>query len=276
MKNKVKIASLLLAFAGLSGCEINDPINDWADLGQQTAYVYWELKDAVSAGSELDFRVYYYADGSTIESAQVWYGVNSSISRALTCPFITYTYTETEDNEVLASHLVKDFDPATVDWDDDKASYILDSTFPVSASWASVTWANVGGSDFTEALFQTYFPAEVEANFRTALTEQIASDYHGNMKKIVVEGLMKMTEEDFEALFTTSTDDEGATVYNITDENKASLDAIVNALSTPELIFDGKEYGVNYNCAYTLSAYFQVKDSNGVSSATDIKSITVN
>ena len=25
MKNKVKIASLLLAIAGLSGCEINDP-----------------------------------------------------------------------------------------------------------------------------------------------------------------------------------------------------------------------------------------------------------
>lgn len=41
MKNKVKIASLLLAIAGLSGCEINDPVNDWADLGQQTAYVYW-------------------------------------------------------------------------------------------------------------------------------------------------------------------------------------------------------------------------------------------
>lgn len=30
MKNKVKIASLLLAIAGLSGCEINDPVNDWA------------------------------------------------------------------------------------------------------------------------------------------------------------------------------------------------------------------------------------------------------
>ena len=73
MKNKVKIASLLLAIAGLSGCEINDPVNDWADLGQQTAYVYWELKDAVNAGSDLDFRVYYYADGSTIESPSlVW------------------------------------------------------------------------------------------------------------------------------------------------------------------------------------------------------------
>jgi len=70
MKNKVKIASLLLAIAGLSGCEINDPVNDWADLGQQTAYVYWELKDAVNAGNDLDFRVYYYADGSTIEKAQ--------------------------------------------------------------------------------------------------------------------------------------------------------------------------------------------------------------
>ena len=79
MKNKVKIASLLLAIAGLSGCEINDPVNDWADLGQQTAYVYWELKDAVNAGSDLDFRVYYYADGSTIEKAQVWYGVSSTI-----------------------------------------------------------------------------------------------------------------------------------------------------------------------------------------------------
>ena len=35
MKNKVKIASLLLAIAGLSGCEINDPVNDWAELGAE-------------------------------------------------------------------------------------------------------------------------------------------------------------------------------------------------------------------------------------------------
>ena len=104
MKNKVKIASLLLAIAGLSGCEINDPVNDWADLGQQTAYVYWELKDAVNAGSDLDFRVYYYADGSTIEKAQVWYGVSSTINRAVTCPYVSYTYTESETDEVVASH----------------------------------------------------------------------------------------------------------------------------------------------------------------------------
>lgn len=276
MKNKVKIASLLLAIVGLSGCEVNDPINDWADLGQQTAYVYWELKDAANAGSELDFRVYYYTDGSTVESAQVWYGVSSTITRAVTCPYISYTYTETESNEVVASHLVKDFDPATVSWDDAKSSYILDSTFPISASWASVTWANVGGSDFTETLFQTYFPGEYETNFRTALNTQIATDYHGNMKKIVVDGFMKMTAEEFEALFTTSTDAEGKTVYNITDENKATLDGIVAALSTPELLFDGKEYGVNYNCAYTLSARFQITDSKGVKSNTDIKNITVN
>lgn len=276
MKNKVKIASLLLAIVGLSGCEVNDPINDWADLGQQTAYVYWELKDAVNAGSELDFRVYYYTDGSTVESAQVWYGVNSTITRAVTCPYISYTYTETESSEVVASHLVKEFDPSTVSWDDAKSSYILDSTFPVSASWASVTWANVGGTDFTEALFQTYFPGEYETNFRAALTTQIATDYHGNMKKIVVDGFMRMTEEEYEALFTTSVDAEGKTVYNITDENKATLDGIVAGLTTPELLFDGKEYGVNYNCAYTLTARFQVTDSKGVKSDTDIKNITVN
>lgn len=276
MKNKVKIASLLLAIVGLSGCELNDPINDWADLGQQTAYVYWELKDAVNAGSELDFRVYYYTDGSTVESAQVWYGVNSTITRAVTCPYISYTYTETESSEVVASHLVKEFDPSTVSWDDAKSSYILDSTFPVSASWASVTWANVGGTDFTETLFQTYFPGEYETNFRAALTTQIATDYHGNMKKIVVDGFMRMTEEEYEALFTTSVDAEGKTVYNITDENKATLDGIVAGLTTPELLFDGKEYGVNYNCAYTLTARFQVTDSKGVKSNTDIKNITVN
>lgn len=276
MKNKVKIASLLLAIVGLSGCEVNDPINDWADLGQQTAYVYWELKDAVNAGSELDFRVYYYTDGSTVESAQVWYGVNSTITRAVTCPYISYTYTETESSEVVASHLVKEFDPSTVSWDDAKSSYILDSTFPVSASWASVTWANVGGTDFTETLFQTYFPGEYETNFRAALTTQIATDYHGNMKKIVVDGFMRMTEEEYEALFTTSVDAEGKTVYNITDENKATLDGIVAGLTTSELLFDGKEYGVNYNCAYTLTARFQVTDSKGVKSNTDIKNITVN
>lgn len=52
--------------------------------------------------------------------------------------------------------------------------------------------------------------------------------------------------------------------------------ASLQALTTPELIFDGKEYGVNYNCTYTLSAKFQVSDSNGVISNTDIKNITVN
>ncbi len=277
MKNKVKIASLLLAIAGLSGCEVNDPINDWADLGQQTAYVYWELKDAVSAGSELDFRVYYYTDGSTVESAQVWYGVNNSISRSLTCPYISYTYTETESNEVVASHLVKEIDPSTVAWDDAKSSYILDSSFPVSSSWSSVSWVSVGNADFTETLFQTYFPTEFENNFRTALTTQIATDYHGNMKKIVVDGFMKMEEEEFEALFTSEPDAEGKMVYTIKDDaSKALLDGIVAALTTPEIIFDGKEYGVNYNCSYTLSARFQVTDSKGVKSNTDIKNITVN
>ena len=242
MKNKVKIASLLLAIAGLSGCEINDPVNDWADLGQQTAYVYWELKDAVNAGSDLDFRVYYYADGSTIEKAQVWYGVSSTINRAVTCPYISYTYTESETDEVVASHLVKEFDPQTVSWDDAKSSYILDATFPVSSSWASVTWASVGSSDFTETLFKTYYPGDYETNFREALTTQIETDYHGNMKKIVVDGFMKMTEEEYEALFTKTTNEANEEVYEITDENKARLDGIVAALTTPELIFDGKEY----------------------------------
>ena len=134
----------------------------------------------------------------------------------------------------------------------------------------------MGGTDFTETLFQTYFPGEYETNFRAALTTQIATDYHGNMKKIVVDGFMRMTEEEYEALFTTSTDAEGKTVYNITDENKATLDGIVAGPTTSELLFDGKEYGVNYNCAYTLTARFQVTDSKGVKSNTDIKNITVN
>ena len=259
MKNKVKIASLLLAIAGLSGCEINDPVND------------------LSAASDVYKRqVYYYADGSTIEKAQVWYGVSSTINRAVTCPYISYTYTESETDEVVASHLVKEFDPQTVSWDDAKSSYILDATFPVSSSWASVTWASVGSSDFTETLFKTYYPGDYETNFREALTTQIETDYHGNMKKIVVDGFMKMTEEEYEALFTKTTNEANEEVYEITDENKARLDGIVAALTTPELIFDGKEYGVNYNCTYTLSAKFQVNDSNGVISNTDIKNITVN
>ena len=139
-----------------------------------------------------------------------------------------------------------------------------------------MTWASVGSSDFTETLFKTYYPGDYETNFREALTTQIETDYHGNMKKIVVDGFMKMTEEEYEALFTKTTNEANEEVYEITDENKARLDGIVAALTTPELIFDGKEYGVNYNCTYTLSAKFQVNDSNGVISNTDIKNITVN
>ena len=194
----------------------------------------------------------------------------------VSCRYICYCYTVCETDEVVASHLVKEFDPQTVSWDDAKSSYILDATFPVYSSWASVTWTSVGSSDFTESLFKTYYPGDYETNFREALATQIETDYHGNMKKIVVDGFMKMTEEEYEALFTKTTNEANEEVYEITDENKARLDGIVAALTTPELIFDGKEYGVNYNCTYTLSAKFQVSDSNGVISNTDIKNITVN
>ena len=70
-----------------------------------------------------------------------------------------------------------------------------------------MTWASVGSSDFTETLFKTYYPGDYETNFREALTTQIETDYHGNMKKIVVDGFMKMTEEEYEALFTKTTNE---------------------------------------------------------------------
>ena len=143
--------------------------------------------------------------------------MSSTINRAVTCPYISYTYTESETDEVVASHLVKEFDPQTVSWDDAKSSYILDATFPVSSSWASVTWASVGSSDFTETLFKTYYPGDYGDQFPGGSNHSNRDRLPRKHEKIVVDGFMKMTEEEYEALFTKTTNEANEEVYEITD-----------------------------------------------------------
>ena len=280
MKNKFKIISFLFALLGFSACEIHDPVADWAELGQKTPYVTWELgSTTVSAGKNVSFTAYYYADGKDISKIGVWYDVNRLSTRAVTCPFISYTFTISADEVMRSSQQITSYDPATVEWDTFKRSYILTTTFPVSQVLVPLEWKDVKKADFTEKKFESLYTDTFETAFRKGLEAEIAKDYYANMRKLV-EGLNLMENiEDYDALFSVSKDPAtGKDVYTIKNEaDKLMLDQKIAAVTFTDLIYNSssESYNINYSSSFYLNAEFRAYDTDGVIGRTENKEISV-
>lgn len=280
MKNKFNIVLFLFTLIGFSSCEINDPVNDWAEVGQRTPYVYWELgSTTVSAGSNVSFTAYYYADGKDISSIEVWYDVNKVEAREVTCPLISYTFKIDADEQMRSAQKIKEYDLNTVAWDQEKRSYIMTTTFPVSPVLVSDSWSDVKPADFTEEKFVKLYTDTFETAFRKGLQTEIEKDYYAKMRKLVAGFSLMENIEDYDALFTQEKDPEtGKINYIIADKDKAKLDADLANVAFVDLIYNSQteSYTINYSSNFYLNAEFRAYDSAGVIGRTDNKVITVN
>lgn len=280
MKNKFNIVLFVFTLIGFSSCEINDPINDWAEVGQRTPYVYWELgSTTVSAGNDVSFTAYYYADGIDISSIEVWYDVNKVETREVTCPLISYTFKIDVDQQMRSAQRIKTYDLNAVSWNQEKRSYIMTTNFPVSPVLVSESWTDVKPADFTEEKFVKLYTDTFETAFRKGLQTEIEKDYYAKMRKMV-EGFSLMENiEDYDALFTTEKDPEtGKINYIISDEDKAHLNNALAKVSFVDLIYNSQteSYVINYSSNFYLNAEFRAYDTNGVIGRTDNRVITVN
>lgn len=280
MKNKLNIVLFLFALIGFSACEINDPINDWGEVGDRTPNAYWELgSTTVTAGNDVSFTAYYYADGIDISSIEVWYDVNKLEVREVVCPFISYTFKINADEKMRSAQKIKAYDPGTVKWDQVKRSYIMTETFPVSPVLVSEGWADVKPADFTTDKFVRLYTDTFEIAFRKGLYAEVEKDYYVKMRKLV-EGLKLMEKiEDYDALFTQEKDPAtGKILYIIADKDKDKLDQALAGVAFTNLIYNSQSesYSINYSSNFYLNAEFRAYDANAVIGRTDSKVITVN
>lgn len=264
MKNIIKITLLLLSLSGFTACEINDPVDDWARIGQQVPQTIWELSSSkVKAGDSLQFKAQYYTNGEEVEDMAVWYDLTEKTTMSATCPIVSFNYSLSIDKSVLSRENQEIISYAHSEnyWDSDKKAYIYYGKFPVSNTLRPIEWKEVG--DFDNAKFQTLFPDTFATAFKSGLYQKLAQATYLSDYRAVLVTAGNVTVEEFNTCVDSVYNNNSASWDKFIKTDKvATLKSKFDAIPFESLIYKSSEskYMINYLKSYFAGATFRVFD----------------
>lgn len=283
MKHTTFIMSIVAAALVLTACAKHDFFDEDTITGKVGPEAYWEVGSAVvTAGSNMDFIAQYYSSVSQIDHSEVWYDVEETVDKTVTCPWtVTFTYTLTSNitEQKRVSQLIKEYKHAESMWSDSLHAYVLNDVFPVSGTLAAFDWKQP--AQFDSAKMVQYFGDTYMADFKEAVHKKMQfADY----RKMYI-GMGKL--EDFKQ-YTDSTEDknqgEGVYVYHFPKNAQGeevvpyAIDSIWETIGFAELIDNTANgyYDVEYKRSYALNALMRVYDVRGIYGRTVSKHIDIN
>ena len=283
MKHTTFIMSIVAAALVLTACAKHDFFDEDTITGKVGPEAYWEVGSAVvTAGSNMDFIAQYYSSVSQIDHSEVWYDVEETVDKTVTCPWtVTFTYTLTSNitEQKRVSQLIKEYKHAENMWSDSLHAYVLSDVFPVSGTLAAFDWKQP--AQFDSAKMVQYFGDTYMADFKEAVHKKMQfADY----RKMYI-GMGKL--EDFKQ-YTDSTEDknqgEGVYVYHFPKNAQGeevvpyAIDSIWETIGFAELIDNTANgyYDVEYKRSYALNALMRVYDVRGIYGRTVSKHIDIN
>ena len=275
--------SIVAAALVLTACAKHDFFDEDTITGKVGPEAYWEVGSAVvTAGSNMDFIAQYYSSVSQIDHSEVWYDVEETVDKTVTCPWtVTFTYTLTSNitEQKRVSQLIKEYKHAESMWSDSLHAYVLNDVFPVSGTLAAFDWKQP--AQFDSAKMVQYFGDTYMADFKEAVHKKMQfADY----RKMYI-GMGKL--EDFKQ-YTDSTEDknqgEGVYVYHFPKNAQGeevvpyAIDSIWETIGFAELIDNTANgyYDVEYKRSYALNALMRVYDVRGIYGRTVSKHIDIN
>ncbi len=280
MKKITKIVLLLLSLSTFTACEINDPVDDWARVGQQVPHTIWELSSTkVKAGDSLAFKAQYYTNGEEIENMAVWYDLIENISFSATCPIVSFNYSLSINTSVLSREDQKIIGYLHSEgyWDKDKKAYIFNGKFPASNTLRPVEWKDA--ADFDMKKYELLFPDTFATTFKKGLYEQVVKPEKISDYRTLLVTASNMTVEEFNACLD-STYNSNSKSYDkfVKSEKVAALKSKFDAILFKDLIYKSSEskYQINYLKSYIVGATFRVLDkkkNQGVSEKFSIEII---
>lgn len=287
MKNTLdKIAVAVfgcLLMLGLFSCEKHDLFDENTMTGDIGPQAYWEIGSSmVNAGSEVPFTAQYYSTVSEIDHSEVWYKIEESLEKNVSCPWVTtftYDISSSVTEEKRISQKIQEYPHELATWNDSLHAYYFESTFPVSYTLSAYSWSKPATMDTT--LAERYFGQEYMQHFKDSLYTLMQFD---DFQKMFL-GLELL--EDFKQ-YTDSTLDEnaGENVYtyhfpkNEAGETPVPEDIrrMYEGISFYDLIFNTSTgvYDIEYKRSYGLEAVLRVYDTRGVYGTTIMKEISIN
>lgn len=283
MKKKTIIMAIAATALVLTSCAKHDFFDDDNITGKVGPEAYWEVGSAVvAAGNNMDFTAQYYSSASEIDHSEVWYDIEETLDKTVTCPWtvsFTYTLSSIVTEQKRVSQLIKKYDHKPELWSDSLHAFLLEGVFPVSGTLAPFEWKQPAQFDSTK--MEQYFGPTYMAEFKEAVHQKMKfADY----RKMYI-GMGKL--DDF-TQYTDSTEDrnqgEGVYVYhfpkNASGEEVVpyAIDSIWQTIGFAELIENsaGGYYEVEYKRSYALNAIMRVYDVRGIYGRTVSKHIDIN
>lgn len=283
MKQKTFIMAIIAMALVMVSCAKHDFFDEETITGKVGPEAYWEVGSAVvPAGGSMDFAAQYYSSASTIDHSEVWYDIEETLEKSVTCPWtVTFTYTLTSSvtQQERVSQLIKEYAHAEEMWDDSLHAYLLEDAFPVSGTLAPFEWKQP--AQFDSAKMEQYFGPTYMQEFKNAVHAKMKYADYKNMYKGM--GIL----DDF-LQYTDSTEDknqgEGVYVYHFPKDAEGNevvpdeIESIWNTIGFAELIENSANgyHEVEYKRSYALNAILRVYDVRGVYGRTVSKHIDIN
>ena len=283
MKQKTIFMAIMATALLITSCAKHDFFDEDTITGKVGPEAYWEVNSAVvSAGSSMGFSAQYYSTVSTIDHSEVWYDIQETVERSVTCPWtVTFTYTLSRSltEQKRVSQLIKEYAHAESLWSDSLHAYLLLGDFPVSGTLAPFEWKQPVVFDSTK-MVQYFGPTYME-DFKEAVHKKMQ---YADYKNMYV-GMGKV--DDF-MQYTDSTKDknkgEGVYVYHFPKDADGkevipyAVDSIWQTMGFAELVENSANgyYDVEYKRSYALNAIMRVYDVRGVYGRTVSKHIDIN
>lgn len=280
MKNIFKTMLCLIGVVSLVACEINDPVDDWARIGQETPHTIWELSSTkVKAGDSLSFKGQYYTNGVKIDRTEVWYDLTESKIMEAKCPFVSFNYSLSVDitSPAREEQSIIRYNHSESNWDMVRRAYVVNEKFPISNTLRPVEWKDVVNFDYEK--FSMLFPDTFATAFKNGLYDklELVTNIPDYRAVLITTGML--TVEDFN-LCLDSTFNENSQSYDkfIKEDKKVELKSKYDNIPFEELIYKSSEskYQISYLRSYRIGATFRVYDENnnqGISEKFEIEII---
>ena len=188
MKLYNKLGMIALAVASLTSCAVNDPFDEFMEIGQELPTVSWELGSTLcTAGNDMSFTGKYYSREHNIVRSEVWAAIERKEASTATVKLanISLAYTKTINKTDIArsSQLISSYDHSLAVWDG--YEFVLKDKFPTSRTLKTINWNPV---EWDEANFQSYFPEGYKDDFKNEVVTMLTKDslYYSDVRKIYI------------------------------------------------------------------------------------------
>ncbi len=268
-KNLIRLAVFSLLISMVYSCEKQDFIDEQVITGDIGPQVYWEIGSAaVSAGTKMPFKLQYYSTVAEIERSEVWYNLEETESKSVSCPWLstfTFAINSTQSEEKRISQFIQSYPHSQAVWNDTLRAYKLEGEFPVSGTLSPFVWFKP--EKFEAAKMDEYFGTGFMKHFKDSLYSKM--QFADFQKMYLGMGLLDNFRQFTDSTFNTNSNSWEYHFPKKSDGTKPVPDEIKNIYSNIEFarLIENSSSGVHeveYRRTYKINAIMRVYDKRGI------------